>query len=177
MPSRLVVALLGAESTGKTTLAGELLEALAAEGRDVVVVAEYLREFCDRHRRTPAVGEQRHIADEQSRRIEAAATSHDIVIADTTALMTAVYSDQIFGDASLYADALTEHRRCHLTLLTAPDLPWQADAHQRDGPKVREAVGARLRVALLRAGSPFSVVSGSGAERLKVALAAVRRLD
>lgn len=58
----LTVALLGAESTGKTTLAHRLREVLAAEGHRVAVVAEYLREFCDTHGRTPRPEEQAGIA-------------------------------------------------------------------------------------------------------------------
>ena len=106
-----VVAVLGAESTGKTTLCGELGALLSAEGRDAVVVGEYLREFCDRHARTPRRDEQAAIAAEQTRRIDAAAVQHAIVIADTTALMIAVYSDQVFGDRSLYASAEHAQRR------------------------------------------------------------------
>ena len=42
--SAFVVALLGAESTGKTTLAAEIGAALAARGIRVEVVAEFLRD-------------------------------------------------------------------------------------------------------------------------------------
>lgn len=170
-----VVALLGAESTGKTTLASQLVDALVAEGRGAVVVSEYLREFCARERRTPRRDEQPMIAAEQTRRIEAAAAAHDVVIADTTALMIAVYSDQVFGDSGLYAEAGQAHLRCRATLLTALDLPWHADGHQRDGPHVREPVDAKVRAALLRIGAPFSVVAGTGPQRVAAALAAVRR--
>ena len=170
-----VIALLGAESTGKTTLARSLRTALASPACRVAVVGEYLREFCDARGRTPLRAEQQHIADEQTRRIEAAAADHDIVIADTTALMIAVYSDQVFGDTSLYADAQTAHARCDLTLLTALDIAWQADGLQRDGPQVREPVDARVRAALGRAGAGYAVVSGSGSARSESALASVRR--
>ena len=170
-----VVALLGAESTGKTTLAHALAQTLGAEGRSVALVGEYLREFCDGHGRTPREDEQIGIADEQTRRIELAARDHDIVIADTTALMIAVYSEIVFGDRSLYARAEAAHREgCDLTLLTALDLPWQADGLQRDGPHVREPVTAQVRASLSRAGVAYSVVSGSGPARLTSALAAVR---
>ena len=171
-----VIALLGAESTGKTTLALALRDALAAEGRDCVVVPEYLREFCDREQRTPRIDEQRGIAAEQTRRIEAAALAHPFVIADTTALMIAVYSHQVFGDTGLYPHAETAHAHaCDLTLLTAPDLPWQADGLQRDGPQVREPVDAKVRAALQRSGVAHSVVFGRGAARLDAALACARR--
>jgi len=169
-----VIALLGAESTGKTTLARELADTLRAEGRDVGLVAEYLREFCERNGRTPQVHEQAGIAAEQTRRIAEAAQAHDIVIADTTALMIAVYSEHVFGDRSLYAQAEETQRGYALTLLTALDLAWLPDGLQRDGPQVREPVTAQVRASLSRAGVVYSVVSGLGPARLASALAAVR---
>lgn len=170
-----VITLLGAESTGKTTLALGLAEALASRGLRVAQVTEYLREFCDREARTPRIDEQRGIAAEQTRRIAGAAERHDIVIADTSALMIAVYSDQVFGDTSLYDEALAAHARSDLTLLTALDLPWQADGLQRDGPQVREPVDAKVRAALGRARLEWSVVFGQGPVRLANALAALDR--
>ena len=170
-----VIALLGAESTGKTTLARGLCDALGTPVCSAVVVPEYLREFCDRHRRTPRQDEQAAIAAEQTRRIDAAAQRHALVIADTSALMIAVYSDQVFGDTSLYPSAEAAQCRCDLTLLTALDLPWRPDGLQRDGPQVREPVDAKVRAALARAGTPYSVVFGTGAARLAAALASAQR--
>jgi nicotinamide riboside kinase len=175
MSAGFVVALLGAESTGKTTLATALGQALGADGRRTVVVDEVLREFCDREARTPRRDEQAAIAAEQTRRIAAAAAGAEVVVADTSALMIAVYSDLVFGDTSLYAAAEAEQRRYGLTLLTALDLPWQADGLQRDGPHVREPVDRRIRAALARAGVAFDPVSGGGSIRLEGALAAVAR--
>ena len=171
-----VFVLLGAESTGKSTLAAALTDALAAEGRRAVVVAEYLREFCDRHGRTPRIGEQAGIAAEQTRRIDLAAASAgvDLVIADTSALMIAVYSDHVFADRSLYPQAQASQRRYRLTLLTALDLPWQPDGLQRDGPQVRGPVDARVRAALAAADLPSPGVGGSGPARLAHALQALR---
>ena len=171
-----VITVLGAESTGKTTLCGELGSRLTSEGRDAVVVDEYLREFCDRQARTPRREEQAAIAAEQTRRIDAAAAEHAVVIADTTALMIAVYSDQVFGDRSLYADAEHAQRRCDATLLTALDLPWLADGHQREGPHVRAPVDAKVRAALSRSGAAYSVIGGVGAARVAAAQSVVARV-
>jgi len=175
MSRAFVVALVGAESTGKTTLAGELGLALATRGQRVAVVGEVLREFCDREARTPRRDEQAAIAAEQTRRIDAAAADAEIVVADTTALMVAVYSDLVFGDLGLYAAAEAEQGRCDLTLLTALDLPWRADGLIRDGAHVRAPVDLRLRAALARAGVAFEPISGTGAARLQAALDAVDR--
>lgn len=170
----MIVAILGAESTGKSTLASALETELAATGRRVARVAEVLREFCDAHGRTPQRHEQAGIAAEQTRRIEAAAQAHDIVIADTTALQIAVYSDIVFGDRSLYDEALRAQARCRHTLLCALDLPWVADGLQRDGPHVREPVDALLRAALQRHARGYAVVGGQGAARTAAALAALQ---
>jgi nicotinamide riboside kinase len=169
-----VFALVGAESTGKSTLAAALAQRLAVlTGWRCTWVPEYLREWCDAHGRTPQQHEQAHIAAEQCRRIDEAAQQHAVVLADTTALMTAVYHHQVFGDDSLDVPALAWQRRCRLTLLTALDLPWQADGLQRDGPQVRQPVDARLRQLLMQAGLPFVVVGGQGERRLEAGLDAI----
>ncbi|MEO8299159.1 MAG: ATP-binding protein [Burkholderiales bacterium] len=167
-----VIALVGAESTGKSTLARELHQAFAVKGIPVIRVDEYLREFCDWFGRTPRQNEQPGIAAEQTRRIGTAAAQlggGGIVIADTTALMIAVYSDQVFGDRSLYEAALADHARVDLTLLTALDLPWLPDGLQRDGPQVREPVDAKVRAALRRGGFAHAIVAGTGPARLAAA--------
>ncbi|CAH0352447.1 AAA family ATPase [Aquabacterium sp. CECT 9606] len=170
-----VIAIVGAESTGKTTLAAGLTQTLLAEGVSAVMVPEFLREFCDEHGRTPSPREQAGIAQEQTRRIVQSAQEHAVVVADTTALMTAVYSDHLFDDVSLYAQALSDHALTQLTLLTALDLPWQADGLQRDGAHVREPVDSLIRQHLASARLPFSVVAGQGAHRLDQALLTVRQ--
>lgn len=110
-----LIAIVGAESCGKSTLARTLTARLRADGLEAVCIDEYLREFCEQHGRTPRPDEQAAIAAEQSRRIAAARHARllpvDVVVADTTALMTAVYSELIFGDRSLHEAALAAHRQ------------------------------------------------------------------
>jgi nicotinamide riboside kinase len=174
LPFGTVIAVLGAESTGKTELARAIAARLARRGVAVRLVPEYLREWCDRERRTPRADEQAAIAIEQTRRI-ASAAARGVAIADTTAVMTAVYSDMLFGDTSLYADALAAQRGYAITLLTALDLPWVPDGLQRDGPQVREPVDAAVRAALQSASLPYSIVHGSGPQRLANAWNAIAR--
>jgi nicotinamide riboside kinase len=168
------IALLGAESTGKTQLAQELAAHWKARGCKVAVVAEVLREWCSRESRTPRPEEQPPIAQEQERRVDEAAASHEIVIADTTALMVAVYSAMLFDDGALYRFALQRQREYDLTLVTGLDLPWVADGLQREGAHGREPVDALVRAALARADVSYRVVYGVGEQRLISALAAIR---
>ncbi len=172
------IAIVGAESTGKTQLAQALADALRERtGQRVAWVPEVLRAWCDAQGRTPRIDEQAAILQAQHARIEAAAAQHDWVVCDTTGLMTAVYSRLIFGDASLEAHAGELHRRSTvLTLLTALDLPWVADGLQRDGPQVRGPVDSALRQLMKLQGVAYGVVRGEGAARLDHALRAVAPL-
>lgn len=174
---RLLIGILGAESTGKTALAEALVPRLAARtGLRCTWVSEWLREWCEAQGRTPRADEQAAIAAAQQARIAAACAAHDIVIADTTALMTAVYSHHYFGDDSLDAPALAQHRACALTLVTALDMAWEADGLQRDGPQVRVPVDERIRALLDRAGLPWQRVQGLGLARVDAAMAALAPL-
>ena len=172
-----VIAIVGAESTGKSTLALALADRLTAQtGLRCSVVGEYLREWCDQAGRTPRPAEQRGIAEEQLRRVRAARAANDVVLADTMPLMVAVYSLRLFADDTLVPMAIAAHAEAAVTLLTALDLPWVADGLQRDGPQVREPVDSLLRDWLIAHRLPWALVGGVGAARVDHALDAVAPL-
>ena len=173
------VAIVGAESTGKSALAGALADALAREfGLRCRVVDEWLRDWCDEQGRTPRADEQMEIAREHARRIDAAAAQPgvDVLLCDTTPLMVAVYSDLLFDDRAVEPVARACQATMDATLLTSLDLPWVADGLQRDGPHVRAPVDERVRARLADWGTPWSLASGSGPARLASALDALRPL-
>jgi nicotinamide riboside kinase len=177
MSAAICIAILGAESTGKTTLASALAERVALlSGLRVALVPELLRAWCETKGRTPLVHEQAQLMSDQHARIEVAAATHDVVICDTTAVMTSVYSHFIFDDRSLDAAAAAHHGRMAHTLLMALDLPWVADGLQRDGPQVREPVDTLVREMLARHSLPWSLVMGTGAARLECAIDAIAPL-
>ena len=168
------IALLGAESTGKSQLALTLSARLQRSGLKVHRVDEYLREWCDIEHRTPTQAEQPHIAQTQMARV-LAAPAEAVVIADTTPLMTAVYSQMVFDDHSLDAYALQQHALFDITLLTGLDLAWVSDGLQRVGEHVREPVDQKIRQLLAQANLPFQVVYGTGEQRLENALFCIAR--
>jgi nicotinamide riboside kinase len=172
------IALLGAESTGKTQLATDLVAHLRACGLSALQVPEVLREWCDEQGRTPRPHEQAFIAQAQADRVNLAAGSAaaDYLIADTTPMMTAIYSHKLFADASLYHFALAHQSSYDLTLVTALDLPWVADGLQRDGVHVREPVDAMLRLALESGKTPYQVIYGKGLDRLQNSINAINSI-
>jgi nicotinamide riboside kinase len=161
------IALLGAESTGKTSLSLAMSQALSAHGQKVLTVTEKLREWCNQHGRTPQAHEQAHIAASQCEAIFS--ITEGWVIADTTALMTAVYSDYIFQDKSLYDFALQYQSQFDATLLMGLDVAWVAD-----GLHVREPVDNLLRQAMSQANIDFKVVYGQGQARVNAAMMALQ---
>jgi len=170
------IALLGGESSGKSTLAQQLHAALSAQGIATAVVPEHLRSWCEAAGRAPLAHEQAAIAAEQTRLIETVQTEAaraEVVIADTSAMVVAAYSELYFDDRSLWPAAIAAQRRLDLTLLMGLDLPWQSDGLFRDSPAVREATDALLRRELQAAGIAFHTVYGQGAQRVRAALSLI----
>jgi nicotinamide riboside kinase len=171
------ICILGAESTGKTTLAETL-----ARHFEVPCVPEYLRDFCNTNRRTPQHEEQMLILETQLLLEKVAIRMAEKnqskrVIYDTAPLLTAIYSDYIFADTSLYERAISHHRHYTLTLLLEPDLPWVGDGIQRDGEHVREPITHMIRNQLDANELPYIVISGGGEKRSRDAISAIRTIE
>ena len=173
-----VIALLGGECSGKTTLAQALQSQLQASGVATALVPETLRTWVASHGRTPDPSEQHAIAQAQAQAIERARERSGVrlVLADTTPVMTAAYSELYFGDTGLWPQALDWQRSCAQTWLMGTDLPWRANGQQRDGPPWRERADALLRERLLGAGLAFQTFHGGLAQRLAQAWRALAPL-
>ena len=168
-----LICIIGAESTGKTTLAQDL-----ATQFDCPWVAEYLREFCESHGRTPTRHEQplimeTQVINEMTAQLAASQRNRPYVFCDTAPLLTAIYSDFVFNDNSLYARARTLHSRYALTLLLQPDIRWVADGMQRDGAHVREPITALIERELAAINASVVRISGQGDARGQVATHAI----
>ncbi len=143
------IALLGGESSGKTTLASELAETLSISN-SVAVTGEVLRDFVAKEGRAPNVDEQNAILKLQIQS-EADCTREVLgdedwnldpdrafVIADPSVLMTAVYSILYFDDDSLVERAVRHARGYDLHLWCLGDFEWQPEPGVRDGASYRD---------------------------------------
>jgi NadR type nicotinamide-nucleotide adenylyltransferase len=164
------ICLVGAESTGKTTLAQAL-----AERYRTVWVPEYAREYARaKLRRAPAdmwrSDEFVHIAAEQLRREDRAArAANRLLICDTDALATGIWHERYLGARSAAVEALAATRRYDLYLVTDIATPFVPDGI-RDGEPIRDRMHARLLEEVQRRRQPFALVSGTHAERMVTAL-------
>ena len=168
------IAVFGPESTGKTQLAEKLAARFAAP-----LVAEYAREFWDQHGAI-TLGDIPGIAREQWRREdEAAATADRLVICDTEALTTVLWSDVLYGSCpdDLRRGADRRAKNYALYLLLDIDVPFAPDPQRCfPDPADREKAMRVWRGALERRGLPHVLIRGDWAERERASIAAIERL-
>lgn len=174
------VVLIGAESTGKTTLAEQLAQCFATSW-----VPEYGREYWERKVAglnmdgplPPFTSEEfLHIATEQQRREEAAARSANrVLICDTNAFATGTWHERYMKHRSPEVDAIGRRDRVHLYLLAEPDFPFVQDGF-RDGEAIRNWMHQRFVEQLAGGDTPLLRITGPPEQRIEQAAAAVSNL-
>ncbi len=149
----------GAESTGKSVLAGKLAGELGYP-----LVPEYGRDYCETRGTDLTMADLLEIAagqDAAMRRV--CAGEPPLVLLDTDPLMTAAWAQMLFGQVP---EALLAYPRAERYLLFAPDVPWMADGTRFFGAaEARTRFAALAEKMLVRAGVEFTRVSGDWAAR------------
>ncbi|MEU6404209.1 AAA family ATPase [Streptomyces sp. NPDC046985] len=185
------VVVLGAESTGTTTLARALTEHYRQRGgiwAQTQCVAEYGREFSER--KLAALGPGAHwsqvsfaseefpviAAEQQTREDRAAQKGSPVLFCDTDAFATTVWHERYLGAASPAVAQIAARGLRHLWLLTDHrDVPFEDDG-LRDGEELRPWMTDRFAAELTRTGRRFLTLHGSPHERLAKAVTAVDEL-
>lgn len=166
------VAILGGESTGKTTLSHALAERLGTRW-----APEYGRERWEAKGGQLDYEDMLHIAQTQVGREERLAQeAHEWLVCDTTPLTTLFYCQTLFGQASGELHRLAE-RAYDLTLLCAPDFGFVQDG-TRQGAAFRVKQHAWFLAELAGRGGEFQLITGTPAQRLaqcEALIAAARR--
>ncbi|MBA4388735.1 MAG: hypothetical protein C0404_12190 [Verrucomicrobia bacterium] len=164
------VCIVGAESTGKTTLAARLAEHYRTNW-----VPEYGREYCvdkwkNGYTDTWTTGEFIAIALEQARREdEAARTANRVLICDTDALATSIWHERYINRPSPEVVAIAGRRRYDLYLLAGDEIPYEQDG-VRDSGHVRHWMQQRFVEELTASKRPWTLLAGSLAARLSLAV-------
>jgi NadR type nicotinamide-nucleotide adenylyltransferase len=168
MLDMLRICLIGADSTGKTTLA----KALAAHF-GTVYVPEYAREFLTRNGGTCTLRDMIHIASSQVDAEEVLIrAARNLIFCDGSPLASMVWSRRYFGTAEDSLVQLASKHGYALYLLTNIDLPWTVDG-LRNSAEQRIWLHKEFVSALTTARSPYRLISGAGDERLNAAVEAV----
>lgn len=170
------VVLFGPESTGKTTLSGQL-----ARHYNTVWTPEFAREYlqykwnnerktCEKSDLLPIAKGQMQLENELSKKAD------KVLICDTDLLETKVYSEEYYGgfvDPILDKAALSN--TYDIYFLTYIDTPWEAD-DLRDRPEQRLEMFKAFENALKKYNRPYILLKGDKETRLKKAITIIDEL-
>ena len=167
------VSITGPEAAGKSTLAAQL-----AAHYGTTFVPEYARAYLQEHGPGYTLADLENIARGQLAAEEAAASqASGLLFCDTDLLVIKVWAENAFGHCPAWIETELCRPRYALTLLLAPDLPWQPDPlREHPDPAQRQHFYQLYRQTLLALGWPFAEISGPGKQRLAQAQVAVDKL-
>jgi HTH-type transcriptional repressor of NAD biosynthesis genes len=173
------VCVVGAESTGTTTLAQDL-----ARHYETAWVPEYGREYCEK---LAAAGvdlwsyrwnsaEFTLIARAQIELEEKMAReANRLLICDTNAFATGIWHERYMGSRSAEIDAIAEAHPPSLYILTGDDIIFVQDG-LRDGENIRKWMTQRFEEELSQQNVPWTKVSGNRVLRLNSAIQEIEPL-
>jgi len=170
------VVLFGPESTGKTTLSGQL-----ARHYNTVWAPEfardYLQEKWNNERKTCEQEDLIVIAEGQIELENKLAKRADkILICDTDLLETRVYSEEFYGGfVDKRLDEASIKNTYDIYFLTYIDTPWEAD-DLRDRPEQRLEMFNAFEKALIDNKRPYILLKGNKETRFKEATKTIDKL-
>ena len=161
------VVIVGAESTGTTTLARDLAQALR-----VPWVPEMGRCYSDSISTT-----DKGWSDDDFYRIgrlqqnyeaEVAQRSDGIIVCDTNAVATELWQRRYMGRTTAAMKIIAKNDKADLYIITGDEIPFVQDG-TRDGEHIRHQMHQWFINHIKKTGMPYLVVTGTPADRLKVA--------
>ncbi|QBQ42358.1 NadR [Sphingobacterium psychroaquaticum] len=166
------IAVVGPESTGKSTMAQHLAAQLGT-----VCVPEYARYYCANLNNVYTLQDEVNMYYGQLALEEALIpkAQNDILVCDTTIMTIKIWCDHLFGATPSEVTEEIARRQYDLYLVMDIDLPWEDDP-LRDFPEQRDHFLEVWVQELETLGANYSVVSGLGPDRLTNGERAVERL-
>ncbi len=169
------IAIVGPECSGKTTLC----EALA-QLYHTAYTKEYARQYLEEHGPGYLEMDLMHIATGQ---LMVEAESQELLkkhggeylFCDTDMLTIRIWSEEKFGRCAAALKKLSTEVHYDHWMLCAPDMPWEADPLRED-PNDRDRLYRVYEKHLKAAGRPYTVISGTHEQRMRMAVDALEAL-
>ena len=169
----LKIAIIGVESTGKTSLAKQL-----SNYYDTVFLPEYAREYVENLNRPYAYQDVLNIANKQIiLEKEYEKKANNVLILDTELIITKVWFTEVFKKMPDFLEKKIIEHQADLYLLLDCDLEWQFDK-VREYPELekRQYLQNIYKKELEHYDFPFVKIHGRGEERFQKALNAIEDL-
>ncbi len=151
------VGIIGAESTGKSTLAKYL-----AKRYNGILIPEYAREFVEQKGTTEVTWEELcEIAKHQIEEMERLQDTGDglPVFFDTELIVTKVWFEYAFHRVPEWLEEAIKRFPMDVYLLTYPDLPWVPDKARSNGSDaIRMELTERYETEIEALGIPYYII-------------------
>ena len=168
---KIKIAIVGPESTGKSTLSAKLAAHYKTEW-----VHEYAREYLNSINRSYNYDDLKFIAqgqlEEEDRKLEDASK---LLICDTTLLVLKVWSESAFKKCDEFIVSNLNKRNYDLHLLCNIDLPWVPDP-QREHPDKRKYFFDLYEAELKKRKLNYVIIEGKVYERFEKAVKAIDKI-
>jgi NadR type nicotinamide-nucleotide adenylyltransferase len=165
------VCIVGAESTGKTTLAEKL-----SQHYQTTWTPEFARGYLDEKGLDCSMEDIHAIAKGQLQtEEEGAREANKILFCDTDLMTTCVWSKYFFDQCPAWIEEKSYKQKYDLTLLMDIDVEWIADP-QRPAPHLRQHFLDLFKRELEKRDRDYVLISGDYEERFKRAVEAVDKL-
>ncbi len=166
----ITVAIVGPESTGKSTLARSLAAYYGTEW-----VPEYAREYLNQLERPYNQADLNQIAKgqllaEKKARLKA---NNELLILDTDLQVIKIWSEFKYGKCDPWILQQLDLNQPSIYILTYFDIPYEEDP-LRETPEKRPELFDLYEKALKESDSPYVVVQGNQSQRLEQAIQAIR---
>lgn len=164
------IALIGPESTAKSTLAESL-----AKHYNTMWVQEYSREYLASIDRKYTLDDIVIIAKEQLKREQKISTvANKFIFADTELLLSKVWCEDVFKTCPDWISENIISYKYDFYLLTNPDIPWEEDV-VRENPHRRTFFFDWYERELKAINANYTVIKGQGKERLQNCIEAIEK--
>lgn len=153
------VGIIGAESTGKSTLAKYL-----AKRYNGILIPEYAREFVEQKCTTEVTWEElceiaRHQIRLEEARERATGVRETVVFYDTELIVTKVWFEYAFHRVPEWLEEAIKRFPMDVYLLTYPDLPWVPDKARSNGSDaIRMELTERYEAEIEALGIPYYII-------------------
>jgi NadR type nicotinamide-nucleotide adenylyltransferase len=160
------IAIIGPESTGKTTLCMDLAKHYSTQW-----IPEYAREYVEKLKKPYTFTDVEKIAKYQLTQLKTIyINENQFVFFDTDLIITKIWFDVVYHKCPEWIETEIQKKHIQYYLLCNTEIPWEPDPVRENSGEMREKLFEKYKNELDKWQLPYEIVSGTGDIRLNNAI-------